>query len=144
MSQENVEVFERGVEAYNLRDIDVFLEDLDADVEWQPALQVLLGGEATVYRGHQGVRDWFRDVDAAFAEFHVEVAEIRDLGDRLVASGRMRARGRASGAEIDSPLAYLIEFRDGKVCRIRSFLDRTEALEAVGLSEPAPQGGENP
>jgi uncharacterized protein len=135
MSQENMEVFKRGVEAYDLRDIDALLEDLDPDVEWQPVLQVLLGGEATVYRGHQGVRDWFRELDAAFAEFHVEIAEIRDLGDRLVASGRMRARGRASGVDIDSPLAYLIDFRDGKVWRIRTFLDQTEALEAVGLRE---------
>ena len=35
---------ERGVEAYDLRDIDALLEDLDPDVEWQPVLQVLLGG----------------------------------------------------------------------------------------------------
>jgi ketosteroid isomerase-like protein len=79
MSQENVEVFKRGVEAYDLRDIDALLEDLDPDVEWQPVLQVLLWGEATVYQGHQGVRDWFRDLDAAFAEFHVEVAEFETL-----------------------------------------------------------------
>jgi hypothetical protein len=58
MSQENVEVFKHGVEAYNLR--DVLLEDFGPDVEWQPVLQMLLGGEATVDRGHQGVRDWFR------------------------------------------------------------------------------------
>ena len=44
----------RGVEAYDLRDIDALLEDLDPDVEWHPVLQVLLGGEATVYRGHRG------------------------------------------------------------------------------------------
>jgi ketosteroid isomerase-like protein len=101
----------------------------------QPVLEVLLGGEATVYRGYQGIRDLFRDVDAAFAEFHVEVAEIRDLGDRVVAAGRMRARGKASGAETDSAVGYLVDFRNGKALRVRTFLDPSEALEAVGQSE---------
>ena len=64
MSQENVEVFKRGVEAYDVRDIDALLEDLDPDVEWQPVLQVLLGGEATVYRDTRafvtGSASWMR------------------------------------------------------------------------------------
>jgi hypothetical protein len=54
MSQENVERFKRGIEAYNRRDVEALLQELDPEVEWYPALEVLLGGEATVYRGHDG------------------------------------------------------------------------------------------
>jgi ketosteroid isomerase-like protein len=61
-----------------------------------------------------------------------------DLGERIVASGRLRARGRASGAEIESPISWIVEFRQGKVVRIRDYLDFDEALEAAGLPE---QGG---
>ena len=135
MSPENVEAFKRGLDAYNRQDVEAALNEFDADVEWQPLLPVLLGGETTIYRGHQGVRDLFREVDAAFAEFHVEVFEIRDLGDRVIASGRMHGRGKASGAETDSSLAYLVDFRDGKAFRVHSFRELSEALEAVGLRE---------
>ena len=135
MSQENVEAFKRGIEAYNRRDVEALLEVHDPDVEWHPVLQVLLGGEATVYRGHDGIREFVRDLDEAFAEAHIEVSETRDMGDRLVAIGRLHARGKASGADTESPIGYVADFKNGKAIRIRSWLDPKEALEAAGLSE---------
>jgi len=86
MSQEHVETFRRAIEAYNRRDIDAFLEAIDPEVELQGALQALLEGEAKVYRGHEGVRPWVRDIDEALAGIRLELPEIRDLGDRIVAA----------------------------------------------------------
>lgn len=63
----------------------------------------MLGGEERMYRGHQGVRDMFDDLLGAFPETHSEYSEIRDLGDRTIAIGRLRAVGKESGAEIESP-----------------------------------------
>jgi ketosteroid isomerase-like protein len=80
MSRENVEAFKRGLDAYNRRDLDALLEELDPDVEWHPALAVVLGGKQTVFRGHQGVRESIQEEDEALAEFQYEVSEIRDLG----------------------------------------------------------------
>jgi ketosteroid isomerase-like protein len=135
MSQENVEAFKRGVEAYNRRDAHALVHDLDPTVEWHPALLVMLGGEATVYHGHEGVRELLRDIDDTLAEIHVEFSEIRDPGEQVVAIGRIRTRGKASGALTESPLGYVADFRNGKVIRIRTYLDPSEALEAAGLSE---------
>jgi len=135
MSQENVEDFKRGLDAFNRRDVEALLEQLDPEVEWHPALPVLVGGEATVYRGHEGVREMLRDLYEAFAETHVELSEIRDLGDGLVAIGRTRARGNESGAETESPWAGVTEYKDGRAIRIRTYLDPNEALEAAGLRE---------
>jgi ketosteroid isomerase-like protein len=135
MSKEDVEAFKRGLDTFNRRDIEALLEELDPEVEWHPALPVLVGGEATVYRGHGGVREMLRDLDEAFAETHVEIWEIRDLGNRLVAIGRTRARGKESGAETESPWAGVAEYKDGRAIRIRTYLDPKEALEAVGLRE---------
>jgi ketosteroid isomerase-like protein len=135
MSRENVEAFKRVVEAANRRDVDAALEALDPDVEWHPVIQVLLGGEATVYRGHRGVRDVLREADEAWAETHYEFSEIWDLGDRVVAIGRFRALGKESGAEVESPLGYVVEFKNGKAIRMWSYLDPNEALEAAGLRE---------
>jgi ketosteroid isomerase-like protein len=135
MSQENVEAFRRGVEAYNRREVDAFLEQFEPGVEWHPLTQVMFGEEATVYRGHEGIRQFMREVDEALAEVQIEQLEIRDLGERLVVSGRLRARGRASGAETVSPISWVVEFENGKVIRMRDYLDLKDALEAAGLSE---------
>ena len=77
----------------------------------------------------------FRNLDEVYLEFRMEDAEFRDLGDRVVATCRIRARGRQSGAESDAPFGYLFDFRDGTVVRVRVFLDHKEALEAAGLRE---------
>ncbi len=135
MSQENVEAFKRGLEAGNRGDVETLLEVLDPEVAWQSALQTLLGGEATVYRGHDGIREMLRDLYEAFDEIHIEISEIRDLGDRLVAIGRTHARGKESGAETESPWGCVTEYRDGRAIRIRTYLDPNEALEAAGLQE---------
>jgi ketosteroid isomerase-like protein len=134
MSQENVEAHNRAIEALNRRNIEAMLENFDSEVEWHPATQASFGGEP-VYRGHEGVRALFRDFYAAFAELHIEPSEVRDLGDRTLAIGRMRARGGGSGAETESSWGSLAEYRNGKAVRIWTFLDREEALEAAGLSE---------
>jgi uncharacterized protein len=135
MSQENVEAFKRAIDAYNRRDIDAVLEEIDPEVEWLGAVQTLVEGKAKVYRGHAGVRQWVRDIDETLADIRLEFFEIRDLGDRLVASGRLRARGKASGAETESPFACVVDSKNGKATRVLSFLDPNEALEAAGLSE---------
>jgi ketosteroid isomerase-like protein len=135
MSHENVEAFKRGLEAGNRGDVETLLEELDPEVEWHSALHALLGGEQTVFRGHDGVRKMIRDLNQAFSEIHIEITEIRDLGDRLVAIGRTRARGKASGAETDTPLALVTEIKNGKTISVRAYLGPKEALEAAGLRE---------
>ena len=88
-----------------------------------------------MFRGHDGVREMLRDLYEAFDEIHIEISEIRDLGDRLVAIGRTRARGKASGADVESPIGFVTEVKNGKTISIRGYLDPREVLEAAGLSE---------
>ena len=133
MSQENVESFKRGLEAGNRGDVEALLEELDPEVEWHNALLALLGGEQTVFRGYDGVREMMRDLNEAFGEIHIEITEIRDLGDRLLAIGRTRARGKGSGVPTETPLGLVTEVKNGKTVSIRGYLDPDEALEAAGL-----------
>jgi ketosteroid isomerase-like protein len=64
-----------------------------------------------------------------------EFPEIRDLGDRIVAVGWLRGRGKGSGVEVETPVAYVVDVRGHKAIRVRTYLDPKEALEAAGLSE---------
>jgi ketosteroid isomerase-like protein len=133
MSQENVEIVRRASDPFNRRDLPAFLAALDPDVEWMPIMATL---EGRVYRGHEEVLRWLEALDADWEFFEIYPDEFQDLGDRVLAFGHWRARGRASGVTLESqPAAWLHEVKDGKIARMRTFTDRAEALEAVGLSE---------
>ena len=135
MSQENVNTFKRAIDAINRNDAEALLSELDPEVEFHSALLIAMGGTQAMYRGHEGVRDWLRDVYETLSEFQLEYSEIRDLGERTVAIGRIRARGTASEAETESPHGAVVDFAHGKGIRISNYLDPKEALEAAGLSE---------
>ena len=133
MSQQNVEIVRRGVEAANRSDLERFLIYLDPHVEIRTA--IIGGAEGKVYRGHDGARKWAADGEESFGEIKWEVREFRDLGNRVLALGRVQARGRGSGLELDSPTGWLCTVRGGKLVKIDGFLSREEALEAAGLRE---------
>jgi ketosteroid isomerase-like protein len=135
MSQENVETVLRVAEALRHRDVAGIVAEVDPEVEWHPAMQALVGGDATVYRGPEGVREMMHDFYDTFADVQLEVLETREAGDRVVLIGHLHVRGKVSGVDADSPAAYVVSFSNGKLIRVRTYLDPNEALEAVGLSE---------
>ena len=136
MSQANVEVVRRVLEAWQRDDFESWLSGIDPDVEWLTAVERGLGRAGSVYRGHEGMREfwnlWRTEVD----DFWTEAEEIRDLGDdRVLYLGHIRFRGPASGIMVESQLANVQTLRDGKIVRSEDYLSHKEALEAVGLSE---------
>ena len=135
MSEENVEVCKRVFEALGFRrDTEAGLQYIDPEAELHSA--IIGGAEANSYRGHEGFRQWMAESDAAFEELRpLGPQEYRDLGDRVVTLGHFHARGRESGLEIDSPIAWVMTLGDGKLIRAEGFLNWAEALEAAGLSE---------
>src|SRR5436190_1149065 len=118
MSQEDVEAFKRGTEAYNRGDVDALLKELDPKVEWHSALLIPFGGEATVSRGHDGVREVLGEVNEALAEVHLDYSEIRDLGDRIAGIGRIRTRGKQSGVVTEMAFGTVTHMKNGKAIRI--------------------------
>jgi len=124
-----VETFRRNNEAVNRRDLEAFLFDMDPEIEFIPRRAAVQG----VYRGYEGMRKYFADNAESFDLYQVSHDEFRDLGDRLVAFGTVRARGKESGVEVTTPTAIVVTFRDGKMVRVQDYGERSEALKAVGL-----------
>ena len=93
------------------------MDQLDPGVEWHSGILAGFGGEARTYRGREGFRQGLADIFEALAETHIEYSDIRDLGDQVIAIGRIRVRGRGSGAETESPHATLVDLKDGKAPR---------------------------
>ena len=105
MSERNLDIPRRLIDAYNRGDIPSFLDCLDPEVEWIPIMAAL------------------------------EDEEYHDLGDRVLILGRWRARGRSSGVELtNQPATWLYEIKDGRAVWMRTFTDRAEALESAGVS----------
>ncbi len=136
MSRKNVETVQRAVEAWNADDLDAFLAELDADVEWHPAIEPGLEGKATLYRGPDGARkSWRQDRGEAWDRLTNWPKEFRDLGESVLALGHMDLTARKTGIEFSQELGEIFDCRAGKIVRIRDFLTHAEALEAAGLWE---------
>jgi ketosteroid isomerase-like protein len=133
MSEENAQVARRTFEAICSWDIDGLLELYDPAVEFLPltGTRVESGG----YIGHAGVRDYFEEVSEVWEELQPHADDLRIVGDDVVVLGGCAVRGRGSGAVSDSPMAWIITVRNGKVTRHRGYRTRDEALEAAGLSD---------
>ena len=135
MSQENVELFRNAIDAYNRRDIEAMLVIWHPEAEWYPFTAQVEGDDA--YHGHEGLRQWWANVYATFDEIEASVEEVRDLGDRVLALGRLRARFR-SGVKLDSEIGWLTRYHDGLGVWGRAYQSHAEALEAAGAG-PARQ-----
>jgi ketosteroid isomerase-like protein len=132
MSQENVETMRAAIDAFNRRDGDGFGAVLANDAEIVPVRAAL---EGTVYRGPSAATQYCTAVEESWENLTWEVEEIKDGDSWVLALGRIRGRGRGSGAAIDAKGAWLARFRDGLVTNFRTYPDRRDALEAVGLAE---------
>jgi ketosteroid isomerase-like protein len=134
MSQENVDAVRRCLDAWNRGDRDAWLDSLHPKMEWSSAISRQVEGGDAVLRGRAELHRFWDEWHAVW-DLTIEVSEIRDLGELVVALGDMRTRGKASGVNLRSPVAYLLEVEGGLVRKARAYLDHAEALEAVGLSE---------
>ena len=87
------------------------------------------------YRGREGVERFAADTRENWEELQNVAEEFRDLGDRVLSLGRIKGRGKGSGAPVDQPFAAILDFRGDRIWRSRVYLDRAEGLRAAGLSE---------
>src|ERR1017187_5297249 len=130
MSQENVEVVTRAIAAINARDIDGYLACCTENV----ALFLPLAGSE--YLGAVGIKRFFTDIEDIGPDFRIEVQRVQAIGDsNAIAFLRVSSTGRASGIVTGAESANAYDFTEGRISRVHIFLDRSEALKAVGLAE---------
>jgi ketosteroid isomerase-like protein len=139
MSQENVEVVRRLIEAWNRdeRERVVPLERvvpfLDPDVIFDATRRII---NPKTYAGIEGIGAMLAERDEVWGEFRMEPDEFVDAGDRVVAIGRWVGKGRGSRVEVNQPIADVFTLSGGRVVRCEiGYSNRAEALEAAGLRE---------
>jgi ketosteroid isomerase-like protein len=135
MSEESVEIVLKAMEAFSAGGIEAALAYADADIVVHPYPEWLEGPE--VLHGHDGVRfvtEWW--TTQGFSEPRVELEEVRDAGDKVVALYWQSAEAVGSGDRVvQQSGAVCSGFRDGRVSEVSYFLTWKEALEAAGLGD---------
>jgi ketosteroid isomerase-like protein len=134
MSQENVEVVRRMLQAFADGGLDAMAEFWDPDIDWRAAEGAV--DDVGEMHGPVAVRRYIQDWIDTFDDFSVVVEQLRDVGDnRVLGVQRLTGRAKLSGTETDLRYALVSTIRDGKVVRAREYMSLDQALEAVGLSE---------
>jgi ketosteroid isomerase-like protein len=95
MSRENVERIGRFFELFNRREIDAWLETMATDVEWDVDPE---DPDTTIHRGREAARryalGWVETMETV-----VEVLEVFEAGDQVVAWTRINSRGDRAGSQ---------------------------------------------
>jgi ketosteroid isomerase-like protein len=129
MSQENVELMRQAFEAFEGGDVTSLAGYLHPDVEWKAV------EDPVPRRGFDGVlaslAGWFEVWD----EVHIDLEELVDVGEHVIAIVNMRGRHAGSRSEVSERFFQVWTVREGKINSFYEYKTRREALEAVGLSE---------
>lgn len=131
MSRENVELVHRVFDAFNRRDLEAFLLLMHEDIEVGTRLAAVEG----LYRGHEGIHRWWADLFSVLPDYVIEVFEVNDLGEVVLARASARGHGAGSATPVNEPFWWAGRWRDQRCVSWRSSSTKTEALEAMGLEE---------
>jgi ketosteroid isomerase-like protein len=126
------QLVERAFDAFSKQDLETFLKMTHADVEVMlPTAEIANAGRP--YVGHDGIRDYFRDVADIWEELRVIPQLIAVQGDVIVVIGRAYARG-AMGIT-DTPAGWVVRQSEGRMHSLEVFWSRQQALDAGGVTE---------
>jgi ketosteroid isomerase-like protein len=132
MSRENLEAATALYELYEQGKVDEMVARMDPEVELDASDRLPDEG---VLRGREAYKSFLERSFDVWSEFRVEVEELRDAGDAVVAFVRSTAIGQGSGIQVNERIAHVAWMRDGIPYRVKVFGERERALEAAGLRE---------
>jgi ketosteroid isomerase-like protein len=134
VSEENVQIVRAATGAMIAGDAVAALSALDPQIEWHATV----GGidEGRIYRGHHEVAQAFADYFETWERIELRADEFIDAGgDQVVVFFHEVAKGRESGIVVETDTGTVNTISNGRIVRVRSYMDRDEALEAAGLGQ---------
>jgi ketosteroid isomerase-like protein len=140
MSADNVELAKRGYAAVNAAYAEGSVESLRPllDETWaEDGVLVTRGAlfpEAGEWPGREGFLRFTAQQMEAFERMWITPLDFIEAGDRLLVPIKLGGTARHTGIDMEFELFHVIEFRDGQVVRLEPFLDRNDALQAIGLA----------
>jgi len=133
MSEARLAVIRAGFDAFNRSDYESWIAAYDEDVEFHDLGET---PDTGTFRGHAGIRVWLAKLHEAWGEgFRFEPKSITEGDGVFVVDTRAIGVGVESHIPIEMTVYVVLRFRDRKIVWTKSFMDRTEALEAAVLEE---------
>jgi ketosteroid isomerase-like protein len=130
VSKTGEEVVRDAFAQWNSGDRRANPETIAADVEIHSQLA------NRVFRGHDGVLEWSREIDEHFIDWRVRIDEMRAVGEGVfVVEGGVTGQGRGSGVPLEQPASWTAEVRDGLLVKLVNFMDRDGAARSVEAGE---------
>jgi uncharacterized protein len=135
VSRQDRESLRRGYEAGSRGDIDGVVDLMDPEIEWWGHPQL---PEPGPLHGREEVRRWLEQTRDALTEVEIEVQEMFETSDHIVAIIRLSGRGKGSGAPVaGGPDVHVWTMHDGKAIKFRWYQGTAEAFETLGLKSRA-------
>lgn len=135
MAQQDVQTWNAACEAVNGGDWEAVVRVCDPEIEFHAQRTPVQG----VYSGHEGLRRFWQDTLDTFEVFQGEWPDERDLGDGVLAIGRLTVRGKGSGVETEVPSAILTRYgEDGRIVFFKDYVEEKPALEAIERGDGLP------
>ena len=131
MSQEHVDFVLDGYARYNAGERRPELWFWHPDAEYHVERE---DPDSAVRRGIDAIRLQFASWHEAYPDLRVDILDARANGDQVFLWVRFVGHGATSGIRVDMEVAHLYTMRDGKAAKVVEYMDRDEALAAVGLS----------
>jgi ketosteroid isomerase-like protein len=114
--------------AFAERDVERVLELIDPEVEFS-AMTSDYAGRTGPYRGHEGIREYFRDVSLVWEELRLTPREYREVGSSVLVVGRVSARSHAR--IVEGSTGWVWRVRGGRVVYGRAYPSAAEAEQAA-------------
>jgi ketosteroid isomerase-like protein len=106
------------------------LRGLDEDFEWVATDHP----DGAVYRGPEGVMEFFRDWSESWEDLDLEWELERIDDEHVLAITHMRGRGRGSGVPVEMHFGQIWTYRDDRFTRMVMYTDAESARRAAGLA----------
>jgi SnoaL-like domain len=117
------------------RDFEAVLAGWDSACVYRPSKDLLPPDLETAFHGHEGMLELWRYWRDAFQDIRWDPEEVIDFGDRFLVTAQQSGHGSGSGVAVAQPVFQLFTLRAGLVVSQEDFRERSEALEAAGLSD---------
>jgi ketosteroid isomerase-like protein len=124
----DIDVVKAVFAAFAERDLERVLELAAPDFEFV-AVTSDYAGRTEPYRGHDGIRQYFRDVAEMWDELRLTPTDYRLVGDEVLVTGRVSARSPAR--TVTGSTGWVWRVRGDKVVRGRVYASAGDALAAV-------------
>jgi ketosteroid isomerase-like protein len=144
MSQENVELVRRLQPSRDSDLVALFrdektaralLKDLSPFFHEDFEIVAPTPGQRAPFVGLEGLRAGWLDWLDPWESYRTEVEDVIDADDQVVVLVRDYGRRPGMDAEVGVVSAAVWTVRDGKIARVAFYVNRSEAIEAVGLAE---------